>query len=165
MVVAALAGPVTIVGLYFMAEDSLMQAMRMSSMGAAPAQVRERDLSYLSLASGDPDQVIASLEPKVTRDDFVTNVRYGAPGQAFLLAEAYRAKGDTPDARRFYLRAQQAAVGFDEGLTPHLVDKHARWQAQFGTDFDFWLPDPPEMKILSDRIRAVSQQRLDQLSK
>ena len=165
MVVAALAGPVTIVGLYFIAEDSLMQAMRMSSMGAASAQVQERDLSYLSLASGDPDQVIASLEPKVSRDDFVTNVRYGALGQAFLLAEAYRAKGDMPAARRFYLRAQQAAVGFDEGLTPHLVDKQARWQAQFGRDFDFWLPHASEMKTLSDRVRAVSQQRLDQLSR
>ena len=87
MVGAALAGPVTIAGLYFMAEDSLMQAMRLSSIGAAPAQVRERDLSYLSLASGDPDQVIALLEPKVSRANFVTEVRYGALGQAFLLAE------------------------------------------------------------------------------
>ena len=165
MVGAALAGPVTIAGLYFIAEDSLMQAMRMSSVAAASAQVRERDLSYLSLASGDPDQVIASLEPKVSRADFVTNVRYGALGQAFLLAEAYRAKGDMPTARRFYLRAQQAAVGFDEGLTPHLVDKHARWQSQFGRDFDFWLPGASEMRKLSDRIRAVSQQRLDQLSR
>ena len=145
MVVAALAGPVTLAGLYFIAEDSLMQAMKLSSVGAAPAQVRERDLSYLSLASGDPDQVIASLEPRVSRDDFITNVRYGAPGQAFLLAEAYRAKGDMPAARRFYLRAQQAAVAFDEGLTPRLVDRQARWQAQFGRDFDFWLPNAPEM--------------------
>ena len=165
MVVAALAGPVTIAGLYFIAEDSLMQAMKLSSVGAAPAQVRERDLSYLSLASGDPDQVIALLEPKVSRDGFVTEVRYGALGQAFLLAEAYRAKGDLPAARRFYLRAQQAAAEFDQGLTPHLVDKQARWQAQFGRDFDFWLPNAPEMKILSDRVRAVSQQRLDQLSR
>ena len=166
MVVAALAGPVTIAGLYFIAEDSLMQAMKLSSVSAAPAQVRERDLSYLNLASGDPDQVIASLEPKVSRDDFITNVRYGAPGQAFLLAEAYRAKGDLPAARRFYLRAQQAAVGFDEVLTPRLVDRQARWQAQFGRDFDFWLPkNASEVKILPDRIRAVSQQRLDQLSR
>jgi type II secretory pathway component PulF len=45
MVVAVLAGPVTIVGLYFMAEDSLLQAMRLSSALAASAQVRERDLS------------------------------------------------------------------------------------------------------------------------
>jgi hypothetical protein len=163
MVVAALAGPVTIVGLYFMAEDSLMQAMRMSSVAAASAQVLERDLSNLSLASGDPDQVIASLAPKVNRADFVTDVRWGAPGQAFQLAEAYRAKGDMPAARRFYLRAQQAAVGFDEVLAPKLVDKKARWQAQFGGDFDFWLPNASEMKILPDRIRAVSQQRLDQL--
>jgi len=166
MVVAALAGPVTIVGLYFMAEDSLMQAMRLSSVGAASAQVFERDLSALRMASGDPDQVIASLEPKVTRADFVTNVRWGAPGLAFQLAEAYRAKGDIPAARRYYLRAQQAAVAFDEVLTPHLVAKQARWQAQFGRDFDFWLPkNASEVKILPDRIRAVSQQRLDQLSR
>ena len=165
MVMAALVGPVTIVGLYFMAEDSLMQAMRHHSAAIASGQVFERDLSTLSLASGDPEQVIASLEPQVSRDDFVTNVRYGAPGQAFLLAEAYRAKGDMPTARRFYLRAQQAAVGFDEGLTPHLVAKQARWQSQFGPDFDFWLPNAAEMKKLSDRIRAVSQQRLDQLSR
>jgi hypothetical protein len=165
MVVAALAGPVTIVGLYFVAEDSLMQAMRMSSVAAASAQVLERDLSNLSLASGDPDQVIATLDPKVSRDNFVTDVRFAAPGQAFQLAEAYRAKGDMPAARRFYLRAQQAAVAFDEVLTPRLVDRKARWQAQFGRDFDFWLPNASEMKILPDRIRAVSQQRLDQLSK
>jgi len=165
MVVAALAGPVTIAGLYFMAEGSLMQAMRLSSLGAASAQVFERDLSTLSLASGDPDQVIASLDQKVSRDNFVTDVRWGAPGQAFQLAEAYRAKGDMPAARRFYLRAQQAAVGFDEVLTPRLVDRQARWQAQFGGDFDFWLPNASEMKKLPDRIRAVSQQRLDQLSR
>jgi hypothetical protein len=165
IVAAALAGPVTIAGLYFMAEGSLMQAMRLSSLGAASGQVRERDLSTLSLASGDPDQVIASLDPKVSRADFLTDVRWGSPGQAFQLAEAYRAKGDMPAARRFYLRAQQAAVGFDEVLTPRLVDRQARWQAQFGKDFDFWLPNASEMKILPDRIRAVSQQRLDQLSR
>jgi hypothetical protein len=165
MIVAALAGPVTIAGLYFMAEDSLLQAMRLSNVFATSAQVRERDLSNLNLASGDPDQVIALLDPKVSRDDFVTNVRWGAPGQAFQLAEAYRAKGDMPAARRLYLRAQQAAVGVDESLTPRLMDKQARWQAQFGTDFDFWFLNASEMKELSDRIRAVSQQRLDQLSR
>ena len=165
MVVAGLAGPITIVGLYFMAEDSLLQAMRLSNVLTASAQVRERDLSNLNLASGDPDQVIASLDPKVSRDEFLTDVHFGAPGQAFQLAEAYRAKGDLPAARRFYLRAQQAAVGFDELLTPRLMDRQARWQAQFGKDFDFWLPNASEMKELSDRIRAVSQQRLDQLSR
>lgn len=165
MTVAALAGPVTIVGLYFIAEDSLLQAMRLYSVFAASAQVRERDLSNLSLASGDLDQVIALLDPKVSRDDFVTNVRWGAPGQAFQLAEAYRLKGDLPAARRFYLLAQQAAVGFDESLTPRMMNRQARWQAQFGKDFDFWFPTASEMKELSDRIRAVSQQRLDQLSR
>jgi hypothetical protein len=165
MVVAALAGPVTIAGLYFMAEGSLMQAMRLSTALNASGQVYDRDLSVAYLASGDPDQVIALLEPKVGRDDYVTNVPWGAPGLAFQLAEAYRAKGDMPAARRFYLRAQQAAVGFEEVLTPRLVDRQARWQAQFGKDFDFWLPNASEMKILPDRIRAVSQQRLDQLSK
>lgn len=166
MVVAALAGPVTIAGLCLMAEGSLMQAMRLSSIGAASAQVLERDLSNLSLASGDPDQVIASLEPKVSRDNFISDVRWGGPGQAFLLAEAYRVKGDSPTAQRYYLRAQQAAVAFDEVLAPKLVAKQARWQAQFGSDFDFWLPkDASEVRILPDRIRAVSQERLDQLSR
>jgi hypothetical protein len=162
-VMAALAGPVTIAGLYFIAEDSLLQAMRLANAVSASAQVLERDLSNLSLASGNPDQVIASLDPKVSREDFVTDVRWGAPGQAFQLAEAYRAKGDIPAARRFYLRAQQAAVGFDEVLTPRLVDRQARWQAQFGRDFDFWFPKASEMKKLPDQIRTVSQQRLDQL--
>ena len=142
-----------------------MQAMRLSSIGAASAQVRERDLSNLSLASGDPDQVIALLESNVSRADFVTDVRYGAPGQAFLLAEAYLAKGDIPAARRFYLRAQQAAAGFDEVMTPWMMARQARWKAQYGRDFDFWFPTASEMKILPDRIRAVSQQRLDQLSR
>ena len=165
MVLAALAGPVTIVGLYFMAEGSLMQAMRLSTALGASGQVFDRDLSASYLASGDPDPVIALLDPKVTREDFVTNVRWGSPGQAFQLAEAYRAKGDPPSARRFYLRAQQAAVGFDEVLTPQLVNRQARWQAQFGKDFDFWFPDASQMKTLPDRIRVVSQQRLDELSR
>ena len=91
--------------------SSLLQAMRLSTAVGASAQVLDRDLSVLYLASGDPDQVIALLDPKVSRDDFVTNIRWGAPGQAFQLAEAYRAKGDMPAARRFHLRAQQAAVG------------------------------------------------------
>ena len=163
--VAALAGPVAIAGLYFMAEDSLLQAMRLSTALGASVQVSDRDLSVSYLASGDPDQVIALLEPKVSRDDYLKNVPWGAPGLAFQLAEAYRAKGDMPAARRFYLRAQQAAVGFDEVLTPRLVDRQARWQAQFGRDFDFWFPNASDMKILPDRIRAVSQQRLDQLSR
>lgn len=165
MVMAALAGPVTIVGLYFMAEGSLLQAMRLSTALGASVQVFDRDLPVAYLASGDPDQVIALLDPKVSRDDYFKNVPWGAPGLAFQLAEAYRAKGDMPAARRFYLRAQQAAVGFDEVLTPRLVDREARWQAQFGRDFDFWFPNASEMKILPDRIRAVSQQRLDQLSR
>ena len=165
MVGAALAGPVTIAGLYFMAEDSLMQAMRLSTALNASVQVFDRDLSAAYLASGDPDQVIALLEPKVGRDDYARNIPWGAPGLSFQLAEAYRAKGDMPAARRFYLRAQQAAVGFDEVLTPRMMARQARWQAQFGVDFDFWFPNAPEMKILSDRIRAVSQQRLDQLSR
>jgi hypothetical protein len=165
MVGAGLAGPVTIAGLFFIAEDSLLHAMRLHSVFASSAQVLERDLSALSLASGDPDQVIALLGPKVSRDDFVTNVRWGAPGQAFQLAEAYRAKGDLSAARRFYLRAQQAAVGFDEVLAPRLADRQARWQAQFGRDFDFWFPDASGMKELPVRIRTVSQQRLDQLSR
>ena len=164
MVMAALVGPVTIVGLYFMAEGSLLQAMRLSTALGASVQVFDRDLSAAYLASGDPDQVIALLDPKVSRDDYFKNVPWGAPGLAFQLAEAYRAKGDMPAARRFYLRAQQAAASFDEVLTPRIVDRQARWHAQYG-DFDFWFPDASQMKILPDRIRAVSQQRLDQLSR
>ena len=165
MAVAVLAGPVTIAGLYFMAEDSLLQAMRLSTALDASMQVSDRDLSVSYLASGDPDQVIALLEPKIGRDDYLKNVPFGAPGMAFQLAEAYRAKGDMPAARRYYLRAQQAAVGFDEVMTPRMMARQARWQAQFGRDFDFWFPNASEMKLLPDRIRAVSQQRLDQLSR
>ena len=165
MVAAALAAPVTVVGLYFIAEDSLLQAMRLSTAVGASAQVYDRDLSVAYLASGDPDEVIALLEPKVSRENFVSDIRWGAPGQAFQLAEAYRAKGDMPAARRFYLRAQQAAAGFDEVLTPRLVDRQARWQAQFGSDFDFWFPDASQMKRLPAQIRVVSQQRLDQLAR
>jgi len=165
MVVAALAAPVTIAGLYFMAEGSLLQAMRLSTALNASMQVSDRDLSVAYLASGDPDQVIALLEPKIGRDDYLKNVPFGAPGMAFQLAEAYRAKGDLPAARRFYLRAQQAAVGFDELLTPRMMARQARWQSQFGNDFDFWFPNASDMRILPDRIRAVSQQRLDQLSR
>jgi len=165
MGVAVLAGPITIVGLYFMAEDSLLAAMRLSTAADASAQVYDRDLSVSYLASGEPDQVIALLDPKVSSENFLKYIRWGAPGQAFQLAEAYRAKGDLVAARRFYLLAQRAAAGFDEVLTPQLVDRQARWQAQFGKDFDFWFPNTSEMKQLPDRIRAVSQQRLDQLPK
>lgn len=164
-VVAALAVPVTIAGLYVIAEDSLMQAMRLGTALNASQQVFDRDLSVLYLASGDPDQVIALLDPKVSRDDFVTNIPWGAPGLTFQLAEAYRAKGDLPAARRFYLRAQEAAIGFDEVMTPRMMNRQAQWQAQFGRDFDFWFPNTSEMKKLPDRIRVVSQQRLDQLSR
>ena len=165
MVVAALSVPLTIVGLYFIAEDTLLQAMRLSTAVGASAQVLDRDLSALYLASGAPDEVIALFDAKVNRDDFVTNARWGSPGQAFQLAEAYRAKGNSAAARRFYLRAQEAAVRLDEVLTPRLVDRQARWQAQFGKDFDFWLPKDSDMKKLPDRIRMVSQLRLDQLSR
>jgi hypothetical protein len=79
-----------------MAEGSLLQAMRLSTAVGASVQVFDRDLSVVYLASGDPDQVIALLEPKISRDDYVTNVPWGAPGLAFQLAEAYRAKGNMP---------------------------------------------------------------------
>lgn len=162
---AALAGPVTIAGLYVMAESSLLQAMRLSMAVNVSGQVMDRDLSVAYLASGDPDEVIALLDPKVSREDFVTHVRWGSPGQAFQLAEAYRAKGDMPGARRSYLRAQEAATRFDETLLPHLVNKQLRWQEQFGRGYDFWLPNEADMKKLPDRIRTVSQERLDQLSR
>src|SRR5688500_15996866 len=52
MVVAALAGPVTIAGLYFMAGGSLMQAMRLSTGIGDSGQVSDRELSGVYRGTG-----------------------------------------------------------------------------------------------------------------
>ena len=97
VVAAAAAVAATLFGLYFMAVDGLVQAMRLSL--GAPASVVERDVVSLYLASGNPAAVIAMLDPKGNRDDFATSVTWRSPNQAFQLAEAYRAqqrRGGTP---------------------------------------------------------------------
>jgi serine/threonine protein kinase len=163
VVSAAIAGPVTLFGLYYMAEDGLIQAMRLSVVVGAPAQVLERDLAALHLASGEPARVIELIDPKGDRDDFASNIRWGSPGQAFQLAEAYRAQGNVEAARRLYRRAQEAAVAFDEVLTQQLLARQVRWQSRFGVDFAEWAPATSNIRRLPDLIRTVAQQRLDQL--
>ena len=162
LVVAALAGPATVFGLYFMAESGLTQLLRLS---IAPGASIERDLTSMYLAAGNPEGVIAQLDPRGNRDDFVTPIRWSAPAQAFQLAEAYRLKGNNEAARRLYHRAQQAATAFDEVLTVQLIANEAKWQQQFGVDFVGWVPSTADLRKLPDMIRSVSQQRLDQLPK
>lgn len=98
-VVAAIS---TVAGLYFMAQDGLMQAIRLSVAVAAPGQVLERDLAALNMAAGNPAGAIALIDPTGRRDDFVAPIRWHSPGQAFQLAEAYRAQGNVEAARRLY---------------------------------------------------------------
>jgi len=160
---AGLAVSVAVLGLYFIAEDSLRQAMRLSFFVGASAPILERDLGALYLASGEPGQVIALIDPKGTRDDFASRPRWSSPGQAFQLAEAYRTQGNVEAARRLYRRSQEAAVAFDEVLTPGLLARQVRWQLQFDVDLELWMPDKTRVRKLPELIRTVAQQRLDQL--
>ena len=162
---AAIAGPMTVFGLYFMAEDSLVQALRLTLIVSAPRQVLQRDLSTLYIASGAPERVIALIDPTGKRDDFVSKPSWSSPGEAFQLAEAYKAKGDLVSARRLYKRAQEAATYFDEVLTQQLLAQQVSWQSRWGVEFTGWLPNTSDMRRLPDLIKAVSQQRLDQLPK
>ena len=143
----------------------MLKAVRLSVVAAAPAQVLQRDLAMLYLAAGEPQRAIALLDPRVARDGDVKEVRFGSPGEAFLLAESYRAANNVEAARRLYTWAQEAAVRFDEELTERLLANQIRRREQFGPDFTDWLPSTSELRRLPDLIRTVSQQRLDQLPK
>lgn len=91
-------------------------------------------------------------------------VRFGSPGEAFLLAESHRSANDIEAARRLYQRAQAAAVRFDEELTERLLANEVRWRSEFGRDFaPTWLPPTSDLRRLPELVRTVSQQRLDQL--
>ena len=162
----AVGGALNAIGLYAFGRASLLHAVRLSVVTSAPVQVLNRDLSLLYLAVGEPQQAVALLQPRVTGDETRTMVRFGAPGEAFLLAESYRSANDIEAARRLYQRAQAAAVRFDQELTKRLLVNEARWQSEFGPDFEpSWLPPTADMRRLPDLIRSVSQQRLDQLEK
>ena len=160
VVIAAIIGAAAVFGLYFMAQDGLVQAMRLSL--GVPANVVERDVVTLYLAS-EPARVIELLDPKGNRDDFATDVTWRSPGEAFQLAEAYRLQGNAEAARRLYRRAQEAAVKFDEVLVEQLRTRQVRWQSEFGSDVSEWAPSTSAVRRLPDLIRTVSQQRLDQL--
>lgn len=162
LVFLATLGTVAMVGgLYFMATDGLVQAMRM--IVGTPSQGLQRDLIVLHFAAGEPDQVIKILDPKGDRDDFVTSVTWASPTQAFQLAEAYRAKGNLAAARRLYTRAQEAAVKFDEVTSEQMRSMQANWQGAFGRNVTEWAPATADMRLLPDLIRTVSQRRLAQL--
>jgi hypothetical protein len=164
LVAVAIAGAfTTMIGLYFGAEDGMIQAVRLSAAVAAPNQVLERDLAALHLATGNPAAAIAIIDPDGNRDDFVKPVRWGSPGQAFQLAEAYRAQGNVEAARRLYQRAQEAAVAFDEDLSQQLLARQVRFQERFGRDATSLAPPTAAMRQLPDLIRSVSQQRLKEL--
>jgi hypothetical protein len=158
---AAIGCSTSIAGLYFVAEDSLVLAMRLTISG--PSQVIEHDLVMLQLAAGDAAGVTKSLDPQGDRDDFVDPPRWTSAGQAFQLAEAYRAQGDLETARRLYRRAQEAAVKFDEVLTTRQLARQVKWESAFGPEVVDWAPSTSRVKQLPDLVRVVSKQRLDQL--
>jgi hypothetical protein len=164
MVIVAGGGVLTAMGLYTFGRASLLHAVRLSVATSAPVQVLNRDLSLLYLAVGEPREAVALLQPRVTGDETRTAVRFGSPGEAFLLAESYRSANDIDAARRLYQRAQEAAVRFDGELTQRLLANQVRWRSQFGADFPDWLPPASDLQRLPELIRTVSQQRLDQLA-
>jgi hypothetical protein len=139
----------------------MVQAMRL--VLGAPSQGLQRDLIVLHFAAGDPARVIAMLDPRGNRDDFVTSVTWASPTQAFQLAEAYRAQGNVEAARRLYTRAQEAAVKFDEVISEQLQTRQVQWRGAFGQNVSEWAPNTADLRQLPDLIRAVSQRRLDQL--
>jgi hypothetical protein len=162
LIVFAAVGVVsTIGGLYFIAADGMVQAMRLVLGG--PSQGLQRDLIVLHFAAGDPARVIAILDPTGNRDDFATAVTWASPAQAFQLAEAYRAQGNFVAARRLYTRAQEAAVKFDEVISEQLRTREVYWQGAFGQNVSEWAPSTADLRQLPDLIRAVSQQRLAKL--
>lgn len=107
--IVAVGGALNAIGLYAFGRASLQHAVLLSVATAAPVQVLDRDLSLLYLAVGEPQQAVALLEPRVTGDETRTVVRFGSPGEAFLLAESYRSANDVEAARRLYQQAQTAA--------------------------------------------------------
>jgi hypothetical protein len=160
---AAISSATSIAGLYFVAEEGLVQAMRLTI--SRPSAVIDHDLLMLHLALDDASAVIATLDPNGDRDDFVEPPRWTSAGQAFQLAEAYRAQGNLAAARRLYGRALEAAVKFDEVLAPRQVAREVKWAAQFGEDVVDWAPATSTMRQVPDLIRAASKQRLDQLER
>ena len=161
IVVATLGVFAMVGGLYFMAEDGLVQAMRM--ILGNPSQGLQRDLIVLHFAAGEPAEVIKMLDPRGDRDDFVTSITWASPTQAFQLAEAYRAQGNLAAARRLYTRAQEAAVKFDEVTSEQMRTMQVNWQGAFGRNVTEWAPATADTRLLPDLIKTVSQKRLDQL--
>jgi len=162
--------PVTVLGVawifageYFIAEQALLQAMRLSL--AQKATVVERDMATLELAAGEPAAVVGMFDPKHTRDYYPESGQWfwTAPVEAFQLAEAYRAQGDVEAARRIYGRAQEAAKVFDEQLSHDVELQQERWQSRYGLETAKWAPPIGQIRRLPDLVRAVAQQRLNQI--
>jgi hypothetical protein len=163
IVVAILGISWTLIGEYLVAEQAVLQAMRLSL--AQKAMVVERDVATLEFAAGEPASVIALFDPKHTRDYYPESGQWfwTAPVEAFQLAEAYRTQGDVEAARRIYGRAQEAAKVFDEELSQDVVSQEERWQTQYGVETAKWAPPIGQMRRLPDLVRSVAQQRLNQL--
>jgi hypothetical protein len=159
---AAIVCAVTTVGLYLVAEAGLLQAMR-HSLGSG-TQVVKRDLVTLYLAGREPARALALIDPKRRSYEAGGFVSWGTPGEAFQLAEAYRAAGDVEAAARLYRRAQEAALAFDEVLSQQAVNTQARWESEVGVDLTAWALPIPQLRTLPDLIRTVAQQRLDQMA-
>ena len=160
---ATVAAVATLAGLWLVAEGGVFYAMRLSL--GWKATVVERDLSTLHLAAGEPGLAIALIDPQRSGDYPASKLAWwGAPGTVFQLAEAYRAAGDLDAARRLYRRAQEAATAFDELLSQEVLSQQERWQAQSGFDLAPWTPSIGHLRKLPDLVRAVANQRLQQLT-
>ena len=152
----------TLAGLWLLAEQAVVHAMRLGLGGRA--QLMTRDLASLQIAAGQPALAVALMDPGHTRDYPVGElVGWSAPGNVFQLAEAYRAIGDVEAARRLYGRALEAATVFDETLSERVLAEQASWQAQSGADLTRWSPTVTQLRSLPDVLRTVARERLRQL--
>ena len=152
----------TLGGLWLVAEQAVVHAMRLGLGGRA--QLMTRDLASLQIAAGQPALAVALMDPGHTRDYPVGElVGWNAPGNVFQLAEAYRALGDVEAARRLYGRALEAATVFDETLSERVLAEQASWQAQSGADLTMWSPTVTQLRSLPDVLRTVARERLRQL--
>jgi len=161
--VAIGAGMISVVGLWLVAEEGVLYAMKLHI--GLKGTVVTKDLATLYLAAGRADPAIALLDPERRRDYPPRELAsWGAAGTAFQLAEAYRAAGDFEAAARLYRRAQEGAVAFDETVSQAVLVQEERWQREAGLDLGGWALSVSQVRQLPDLVRSVSERRLQELA-
>jgi len=162
--VATIVCTLTMVGLYFVGENSLVHLMRLELAAANSGQVLQRDFASLYLAASEPQKAIDIIDPKHDLERTFREMEWGSAGRAMHIAEAYRALGNVDAARRWYGRAQQAATAFDEVVSVRLQERRVRLQARYSFPFDEWMPETTSMRAFPDLVKSVAQQKLNQLT-